>query len=105
MIASFCNKPLPPPPFFLLIAYLYQVLSDAVYIIIIIIIIIIIKLSAHLVRNQNLIAIASSNIDFKLRKFLSARRSSVTNAISVDIVILNGGSAFINELLDIDIVT
>ena len=103
MIASFCNKPLPPPPFFLLIAYLYQVLSDAIYIIIIIIIII--KLSAYLVRNQNLIAIASSNIDFKLRKFLSARRSSVTNAISVDIVILNGGSAFINELLDIDIVT
>jgi len=60
MIASVRNKPL-PPTFFLHIAYLYQVLSDAIYIIIM-------KILALLVRNQNLIDITSTNIDFKLGK-------------------------------------
>jgi len=77
MIASVCYKPL-PPPFFLHVAYLYQVLSDAIYIIIIIFM----KVSAVLVRNKNLIDTTSSNIEFKLRKFPSSRRSPMANAIS-----------------------
>jgi hypothetical protein len=56
------------------------------------------------VRNQNLIDFTLFNIDFKLRKSPSARRFSVANAISADNGIFNGGSAFINELLDTDIV-
>jgi len=56
------------------------------------------------VRNQNLIDFSWYKIDFKLRKCPSAGRSSVANAISADNGILNGGSALINELLDIYIV-